>query len=54
MTITKGQRRKAIKVLKQLVEDAHHESSESGGMETIDDVQDYWTDLCKVLKVVNP
>jgi len=54
MTILKEQRKKAIKALKQLVEDAHHESSESGGMETIDDVKPYWEDLCKILNIDNP
>ena len=54
MTITRGQRKKAIEILEQLVEDASFESYESGGMETIDNVKPYWKDLCKALQVVNP
>ena len=54
MTILKEQRKKAIKALKQLVEDAHHESSESGGMETIDNVNPYYKKICKILNIVNP
>jgi len=54
MTILKEQRKKVIKELEQLVEDAAFESYESGGMETIDDITPYYKKICKILNIVNP
>ena len=54
MTILKEQRKKVIKELEKLVEDACYESYESGGMETIDNVNPYYKKICKILNIVNP
>jgi hypothetical protein len=54
MTILKEQRKKVIKELEKLVEDASHESYESRGMESIDDIRPYYLKICKILNIVNP
>ena len=54
MTILKGQRKKFIEVLEELAEDAAFESYESGGMESVDNVNPYYKKICKILNIVNP
>jgi len=54
MTILKEQKQKVIEQLEQLAEDAAFESYESGGMESIDNVNPYYKKICKILNIVNP